>query len=48
MFDFVRDIIADGDEWFINNIINEMEGLIDLANEKLDEHNNEDENDEED
>ena len=48
MFDFVRDIIDDGDEWSINNIINEMEDLIDLANEKLDELNNEDGNDEED
>lgn len=41
MFDFVRDIIDDGDEWSINNIINEMEGLIDLAKDKLDELNNE-------
>jgi len=41
MFDFVRDIIAEGDSWQIRNIISEMEGLIGQAEERLDEMNNE-------
>lgn len=41
MFDFVRDIIAEGDSWQIRTIISEMEGLIGQAEERLDEINNE-------
>jgi hypothetical protein len=42
MFDFVRDIIAEGDSWQIRNVISEMEGLIGQAEERLEEMNNED------
>lgn len=40
MFDFVRDMIAEGDSWQIRTIISEMEGLIRQAEERLKEMNN--------
>jgi len=45
MFDFVRDIIAEGDSWQIRTIISEMEGLIGQAEERLEEMNNEEDRD---
>lgn len=41
MFDFVRDIIAEGESWQIRTIISEMEGLIRQAEERIEEMNNE-------
>lgn len=40
MFDFVRDIIAEGDSWSIRCVISELEGLLDQAEERLEEINN--------
>lgn len=37
MFDFVRDIIADDDEWGIECVMNEMKGLINECEERLEE-----------
>lgn len=49
MFDFVRGIIADGDEWSIECVIREMQGLIYEAEERLEElANGDDEEEDED
>lgn len=37
MFDFVRDIIDDGDEWDIESIMKEMKSLISDCEERLEE-----------
>lgn len=45
MFDFVRDIIADDDAWGIERVMNEMKGLVNECEERLEELRNEKEND---
>ena len=41
MFDFVRDIIKDDDDWAIECVMKEMKGLVSDCEERLEELRNE-------